>query len=124
VLSQVRNATTTSLVYYTLNEHDGSGATRRETLGNGVVERYTYEATTGRLSSIKTGPTGATLQDLEFEWDLAGNLEQREIRNASGTLIDTAVFSRDALRRPVEVPRRYQPSSKSGTSPESNSMSA
>jgi len=74
VLSQVRNATTTSLVYYTLNEQDGSGATRRATLGNGLVEKYTYEAATGRLATIKTGPTeSATIQNLEFDWDLAGS---------------------------------------------------
>jgi YD repeat-containing protein len=99
-LSQVRNATTTSLVYYTLNEQDASGAVRRATLGNGLVEQYDYEATTGRLASIKTGPSGsATLQNLEFEWDLAGNLEQR----VDQLLSRTDAFDYDALDRLTSV---------------------
>jgi RHS repeat-associated protein len=101
-LSQVRNATTTSLVYYTLNEQDASGAVRRATLGNGLVEQYDYEATTGRLASIKTGPSGsATLQNLEFEWDLAGNLEQR----VDQLLSRTDAFDYDALDRLTSVVR-------------------
>jgi RHS repeat-associated protein len=101
-LSQVRNATTTSLVYFTLNEQDGSGATRRATLGNGLVEKYSYEATTGRLASIKTGPSEtATLQNLEYEWDLAGNLEERVDQLQSRT----EVFDYDDLDRLTGVVR-------------------
>jgi RHS repeat-associated protein len=98
----VRNATTPSLVYYTLNAQDGSGAVRRATLGNGVVEQYGYEAETGRLASIQTGPSGsATLQNLSYDWDLAGNLEQR----VDQLLSRTEVFNYDALDRLTGVVR-------------------
>jgi YD repeat-containing protein len=101
-LSQVRNFNTPSLVYYTLNAQDGSGAARRATLGNGVVEQYGYEATTGRLASIQTGPSGsATLQNLTYDWDLAGNLEQRVDQLQSRT----EVFGYDALDRLTSVTR-------------------
>jgi RHS repeat-associated protein len=101
-LWQVRNAATPSLVYYTLNEQNGSGAERRVTLGNGVVEQYGYEATTGRLESIQTGPAGsATLQNLSYEWDLAGNLEQR----VDQLLSRTELFNYDALDRLASVVR-------------------
>jgi YD repeat-containing protein len=71
-------------------------------LGNGVVEQYGYEATTGRLASIQTGPSGsATLQNLSFDWDLAGNLEQRVDQLQSRT----EVFGYDALDRLTSVTR-------------------
>jgi RHS repeat-associated protein len=105
-LSQVRNFNTPSLVYYTLNSQEGSGAVRRATLGNGVVEQYGYEATTGQLASIQTGLGGsAALQNLSYDWDLAGNLEQRVVRNASGTPVTTDVFGYDALDRLTSLQR-------------------
>ena len=101
-LSQVRNATTPSLVYYTLNTQAGSGAVRRATFGNGVVEQYGYEATTGRLASIQLGLSGsATLQNLAYDWDLAGNLSQR----VDALLSRTETFNYDALDRLTSVVR-------------------
>jgi RHS repeat-associated protein len=47
----------------------------------------------------------AALQNLEFEWDLAGNLEQRVVRNAAGTPVATDVFGYDALDRLETVTR-------------------
>ncbi len=105
-LSQVRNAATPSEVFYTLNEQNGSGAARRATLGNGLVEQYGYQPTTGLLASIKTGPNGsATLQNLEYEWDLAGNLEER----VDQLLSRTEVFGYDALDRLQTVTRNSSP---------------
>lgn len=98
----MRNFNTPSQVYYTLNSQNGSGAVRRATLGNGVVEQYGYEPQTGRLASIQTGPSGsATLQNLSYDWDLAGNLEQRVDQLQSRT----EVFNYDALDRLTGVVR-------------------
>jgi YD repeat-containing protein len=75
---------------------------RRATLGNGLIEQYAYEATTGRLASIKTGLNEtATLQNLEYEWDLAGNLEER----VDQLLSRTETFDYDALDRLTGVVR-------------------
>lgn len=72
------------------------------TLGNGLVKPYAYEATTGRLSTIKTGPNAtSTIQDLEYDWDLAGNLEER----VDQLLSPTEVFGYDALDRLTGVER-------------------
>lgn len=100
VLSQVRNATATSTVYYALNTQDGSGAVRKATLGNGIVEQYGYEATTGQLATIKAGMSGsAALQNLELMWDMAGNLGTRRVLDASNAVVSTDVFGYDALDR-------------------------
>jgi RHS repeat-associated protein len=100
VLTQVSKVASPYTVYYALNTQDGSGAVRKATLGNGIVEQYGYEPETGQLATIKAGLSGsAALQNLELEWDLAGNLETRKVRDASNTLIDTDVFGYDALDR-------------------------
>ncbi|MEB5890017.1 RHS repeat-associated core domain-containing protein [Enterobacter roggenkampii] len=57
-----------------------SGQKLREEHGNGVVTTYTYEATTQRLTGMKTErpsahPAGAkVLQDLRYEYDPVGNV--------------------------------------------------
>jgi hypothetical protein len=106
VLSQVRNADTPALIYYSIGAEDALGRAREATLGADVVEHYAYDRATGRLTSIQTGSGGIpTLQNLAFEWDLAGNLEQRDTRDAAGTLIATDVFSYDVLDRLGTVQR-------------------
>src|SRR6185436_4930947 len=100
VLSQVSKVGTPSTVYYALSSQDGSGAVRKATLGNGIVEQYGYEATTGQLATIKSGLSGsAALQNLELVWDLAGNLGTRTVRDASNAVVSTDVFAYDALDR-------------------------
>jgi hypothetical protein len=57
----------------------------------------TYDNANGLLTSIRTGPGGTdTVQWLEHEWDLVGNLKKRRDRNQSSL---TETFSYDTLHR-------------------------
>ncbi|HLG58313.1 MAG TPA: SpvB/TcaC N-terminal domain-containing protein [Vicinamibacterales bacterium] len=77
--------------------------------GNGLLTRYTYDNKTTRLARIRTegytanGPgnyslTGATLQDLAHEYDLAGNLV-RIAERVPGCGIRNSLQGADALDR-------------------------
>ena len=79
-LHKVRNAATTSKVYWTAGGMSAEGQITQATLGNGVVTRRTYDSRTGRITSIKSGPssTTATVQDLGYVLDSLGNLTKRE----------------------------------------------
>ena len=62
---------------------------------------------TGQLLGITTGPgTSATVQNLEFVWDLAGNLlERKDLFGGTGTDPDGhhEVFTYDSLHRLASV---------------------
>src|SRR5690606_6087520 len=83
-LSKVSNAATPSLVYYNQDRQDALARATQATLGNGLVEKLTFSRATGRLVSIETGPgQTASLQDLAYDWDMAGNLIERVDYNLS-----------------------------------------
>ena len=51
----------------------------QETLGNGLQTNRAYDAVTGWLSSVQSGPGGgATIQNLSFLYDEVGNVTQRQ----------------------------------------------
>lgn len=69
----------------------------QETLGNGLVANRVYDAVSGWLRSIQTGPGGGTsVQNLAYEWDKAGNLSSRVDKNQANL---TEAFVYDNLYR-------------------------
>ncbi len=79
-LYQVYNGDAPSLVWYTLSSADALGRERTAILGNGVNEVRSYDRANGSLQSIVSGPSGAptSVQNLAYQWDRVGNLEQRQ----------------------------------------------
>lgn len=54
------------------------GQVTQEILGNGVATNRLYHAVTGALLGVDSGQgTSSDVQQLTFEWDLAGNLKKR-----------------------------------------------
>jgi RHS repeat-associated protein len=84
-------------VYWTANESDAFGNLSKETFGNGLVTRRAFDSVTGALTRIRAGFGGSTsVQDLEYAWDLGGNLSRRKDWNQSGL---TESFEYDDLYR-------------------------
>jgi RHS repeat-associated protein len=51
----------------------------QETLGNGLITNRVYDSITSWVKSIQTGTGGGSaVQNLDYEWDLVGNLKQRQ----------------------------------------------
>lgn len=64
------------------NSDNAAGQIVQETLGNGVVTNYTYDAVTYWLSSITAGVNGgAGAQNQSFLYDEMGNVTQRQENN-------------------------------------------
>ncbi len=83
-------------VYWTANDKNPRGQTILETLGNGVVTNRNFDAVTGWLNSIQSGPSGGTsLQNQSYLYDLVGNITQRQ----ESTLGLTENFYYDNLYR-------------------------
>lgn len=56
-----------------------AGQITQDTLGNGLVTSRAYDAVTHWLSSVQSGPGGgASIQNLSFLYDEAGNVTQRQ----------------------------------------------
>jgi RHS repeat-associated protein len=82
---------------WTASAYDAFDNVTQATLGNGLVTHRSYDAITGLLKSIQTGPGGGTaIQNLSYEWDLVGNLKKRKDLN-QGNL--TEEFFYDNLYR-------------------------
>lgn len=87
----------TGEVYWMANEGNGFGQIIRETLGNNLNTNRGFDLVTGWLESIRTGVSDGTgVQNLSYEWDLAGNLKKR-IDGNQGNL--TEEFFYDNLYR-------------------------
>ncbi|MFL1524777.1 RHS repeat-associated core domain-containing protein [Pseudomonas sp. O230] len=55
--------------------YDANGQVIERRFGNGIVQTWTYDRADGRLTNIKAGlPTQASRQNLEYEYDNAGNV--------------------------------------------------
>ena len=80
---------------------DAEGHVTQEQLGNGVVSQRGYNAYTGRLNSIRSGPAAnnPTYQNDGYDYDVLGNLESRSqlVANAGGVLSES--FTYDGLNR-------------------------
>lgn len=67
-----------STVYWKALSNSAGGAILREDLGNGVSTLRTVDAANGRLEAQTAGAGVSTaVQNLEFDWDGAGNLKER-----------------------------------------------
>ena len=73
-----------STVYWTAVSNSAGGAILREDLGNGLSTLRGVDRATGRLSTLTTGAgVSATVQNLGFTWDGAGNLKARTDNQAN-----------------------------------------
>jgi RHS repeat-associated protein len=101
-LTQLRNADATAEAWWTLNAQDAAGNALDELFGASLHVVSGYSPLTGELEYRQTrNGAGTAVQDLEWEWDAAGNLARR--RDLTQGLIEE--FSYDALDRLV-VSRR------------------
>src|SRR5690606_24967940 len=95
-LTQVANQEQ-NIVYWQATASDAYGHITAATLGNGLTTHNTFDPATGQLQGSTTGPAGnpAQIQNLAYQWDAVGNLEQRQDLNRSLT----ETFTYDALNR-------------------------
>lgn len=85
-LQRVTDFDSPSTVFWTANATNVAGQVTQETLGNGVVTNRTFDAVTGWMSSVKSGPSGGTtLQNESYLYDRAGNVTQRQNNNVGLT---------------------------------------
>ncbi len=95
-LDKVKNGDTPSTVYYQLHETDAFGRERLSTSGNGLDQDRIFDRANGFLKSIQTGPNlTSTVQNLSYQWNKLGVLEQRKDVNQS----KTEGFTHDSLNR-------------------------
>lgn len=96
-LSKIKRFDAPNTVYWKLNALDARGNVLDEILGNGIQVVSGYDALTGFLDYRSAGPSaGTTIQNLDYDWDLNGNLSKRkDVRQ--GNLEE--VFTYDALNR-------------------------
>lgn len=76
----------TPTAIWAASDKNADGNVLQETLGNGVVTKYTYDPSFGRLSTIKASLTGAApfaIQDQQFTFDSLGNLAYRKDANVN-----------------------------------------
>ena len=84
-------------VFWTLNSANDASLPTLETLGNGAQVATSYTPWTNEMTARTEGSGGSTtnLQNLSYNWDLAGNLHQR-IDNRQGL---TEQFTYDSMNR-------------------------
>ncbi len=71
--------TASGTVYWKATLDTPTGQISGEQLGNGVVSARLYDAATGRILGISSGPgQDGSLQDLQYGWDSVGNLIERD----------------------------------------------
>ena len=63
-------------VIWTANTASAELALTQTTAGNGVVTTNTFDATTGRLTNLRAGPSDA-VASFDYQWDSIGNLIYR-----------------------------------------------
>ncbi len=77
-LLQVEDAQSPGTVYWRAEASDARGEVVAETLGNGIRSSRDVDPVNGLVQAIRSGPGGtATVQNLQYQWDAAGNLTQR-----------------------------------------------
>lgn len=88
-LQRVRDFNALGTIFWELGAMNARGQVTQETLGLGIlasplVTNRSFDAVTGQLKTIQTGPGGGTgVQHLSYSWDQAGNLSQRQDLNQS-----------------------------------------
>src|SRR5581483_2897305 len=86
--------TSSGTAYWTANAMDASGHLTQQTSGNGLATTRTFDPTTGRLTGIETGSSGA-VQNLSYTYDQLVNPLSRSDANTG--LSETFVY--DPLNR-------------------------
>jgi RHS repeat-associated protein len=83
-LKSVQQVGGAGTIYWTATVVDAEGRVTLQTLGNGLSTLQAFNASTGRLTTIQTGPTGngSAVQNLSYTWDALGNLSLRQDLNA------------------------------------------
>lgn len=107
-----------------LHAADAAGRVTEATLGAGAItEEARYDAATGQLDSIRSGPVEApgTLQDYAYSWDRTGNLMAREDRRASPRRVET--FTYDAANRVTSAALDGVPTFSASYAPDGNLLS-
>ncbi len=68
-----------NITIWKANAQTASDQVSEETLGNGLVTNRAYDAVTGWLTSVQSGPGGgASVQNQSFLYDEVGNVTQRQ----------------------------------------------
>jgi len=89
---------TNGTVYQDIQAMDARGNVTVMQLGNGVDVTATYELNSGRLLKLSAfDAMGVKLQDVDYLFDVLGNLKQRHDKSGGSNLRET--FSYDALSR-------------------------
>ncbi|MGA8940052.1 MAG: RHS repeat-associated core domain-containing protein [Acidobacteriaceae bacterium] len=70
-----------SALYWQADAQNPAGEITQETLGNGVVTSRTYDDVTHWLKSVESSANGNSIQDLQFTYDLDGNVTERQDYN-------------------------------------------
>ncbi len=82
ILKRVRRSDGPQTTYWEAESADSFGNVTRVALGNGVDTVRSYDSATGRLESIRSGPSGSgSLQNMSYLWDRVGNLTKRHDLN-------------------------------------------
>jgi RHS repeat-associated protein len=77
-LLQVEDAQAPVTVFWRAEATNARGEVVDETLGNGIRSARDVDPVNGLVQAIRSGPGGtATVQNLQYQWDAAGNLTQR-----------------------------------------------
>ena len=82
--------------WYRVNSLDARGNAVVQTIGGMQQTKY-YAPRTGFLERQTIGAAGIFVQDLSYQWDIVGNLEQRTDNSTSTALVET--FGYDGLNR-------------------------
>lgn len=107
----------TSTTLWRVDATDLYGITR-ETLGNGVVTRRVFEATTGYLRQVQAGlGSGTAVQDQRFQFDRNGNVMFR----ADANLSRSEDFTYDSIDRLTQT-RLFNNASASGSPASTETM--
>lgn len=95
-LSQLREAAqgASGRVYLTFQNQDARGQINQLQYANGLTTWRGYDPETGRLESIVTG---VNVQNLSYQWDFVGNLEQRHDQSLGRNQLEDFVY--DGLNR-------------------------
>ena len=101
-MTRMRNADAPAEPWWTLNAQDAAGNALDETFGASLRVVSGFSPNTGELEYRRsTGLGGSTVQDLEWDWDGAGNLSRR--RDLAQGLAED--FRYDTLDRLIESRR-------------------
>jgi len=99
-LQSVRNAATTSLVYWTAGAMNAEQQLTQFSQGNGITTTQGFNPATGRIESIQAG-TSNSVQNSSYAWDTIGNLLSRTDSTQSPAV--TEEFAYDSLNRLTEA---------------------